>query len=146
MEKTFTAASLDAREIQVFPSGSAPSMIASPATFSGHVIVDVLVPSSVETPASSALVSFAPAARTAWHSHPAGQMLIVTAGKGWVQRDGEERQAIGAGDTVWIPAGVKHWHGATDINAMSHIAVTYIRDAKNADWMELVTDEEYADR
>ena len=140
------ATAAGAQDIQVFPSGSSPSTIASPENFSGNVVVDLLVPPSVETPASSGLVSFAPAARTAWHSHPAGQMLIVTAGKGWVQREGEERQEIAPGDTVWIPAGVKHWHGATDTNAMSHVAVTYIQDGKNADWMELVTDDEYADR
>lgn len=109
------------------------------------MVVDALVSPPIETPAASGLVSFAPEASTAWHSHPAGQMLIVTAGKGWVQREGEARQEIGAGDVVWIPAGVKHWHGATDTNAMSHIAVTYIKDGRNADWMELVIDEQYAD-
>lgn len=133
-----------AQEIQVFPSGSSPSTVASAQTFSGHVVVDALVPSAVETPAASGLVTFAPKARTAWHSHPAGQMLIVTAGRGWVQREGEARQEIVAGDVVWIPPSIRHWHGATDANAMSHIAVTYIKDGKNADWMEFVTDEQYA--
>jgi quercetin dioxygenase-like cupin family protein len=140
------AASADAQEIQVFPSGSSASVIADPKNFSGQVVVDLLVPSGVETPASSGLVNFAPGARTAWHSHPVGQMLIVTAGKGWVQREGQPRQDIEPGDVVWIPAGIKHWHGGTDRNAMSHIAVTYVQDGKNADWMELVTDEEYAAR
>jgi quercetin dioxygenase-like cupin family protein len=148
---TMTAAALggapaNAQEIQVFPSGSSPSAIADPKNFSGQVVVDHLTPPSVETPASSGLVTFAPRARTAWHSHPAGQMLIVTAGMGWVQREGQVRQEIKSGDAVWIPAGVKHWHGATDTNGMSHIAVTYIRDGKNADWMELVADQEYGAR
>ncbi|WP_061934727.1 cupin domain-containing protein [Aureimonas sp. AU22] len=154
MKNTLIAASLavagataaSAQEIGVYPAGSAPSMLASPENFTGHVVVNPLLPSSVDTPAASGLVSFAPAARTAWHTHPAGQMLIVTAGKGWVQREGEQRQDISAGDTVWIPAGVKHWHGATDVTAMSHVALTYILDGKNADWMELVTDDQFAGR
>jgi quercetin dioxygenase-like cupin family protein len=148
---TMTAAALvgepaNAQEIQVFPSGSSPSLIADPKNFSGQVVVDLLTPPSIETPASSGLVTFASRARTAWHSHPAGQMLIVTAGKGWVQRKGQARQEIRSGDAVWIPAGVKHWHGATDTNGMSHVAITYIQNGKNADWMELVTDQEYATR
>ncbi|WP_246472497.1 cupin domain-containing protein [Azospirillum tabaci] len=84
--------------------------------------------------------------RTAWHTHPAGQMLIVTAGKGWVQQDGQARREMKSSDVVWIPAGVKHWHGATSTNGMSHIAVTHVRDGKNADWMQLVTDQEYEAR
>jgi quercetin dioxygenase-like cupin family protein len=100
----------------------------------------------VSTPAASGLVTFAPGARTAWHTHPAGQMLVVTAGKGWVQQQGQLRQEITTGNVVWIPAGVRHWHGASSANSMSHIAVTYIRDGKNADWMDLVTDQEYGGR
>jgi quercetin dioxygenase-like cupin family protein len=148
---TMTAAALggapaNAQDIQVFPSGSSPSVIADPKNFSGQVVVDLLTPPSVETPASSGLVTFAPRARTAWHSHPAGQMLIVTAGKGWVQREGQSRQEITSGDAVWIPAGIKHWHGATDTNGMSHVAITYIQNGKNADWLELVTVQEYGAR
>ena len=148
---TMTAAALvgepaNAQEIQVFPSGSSPSVIADPKNFSGQVVVDLLTPPSVATPASSGLVTFAPRARTAWHSHPAGQMLIVTAGKGWGQREGQARQEIKPGDVVWIPAGVKQWDGATDTNGMSHVAITYIQDGKNAEWMELVTDQEYQAR
>lgn len=82
---------------------------------------------------------------TAWHTHPVGQMLIVTAGKGWVQQEGQERQEIRQGETVWIPAGVKHWHGGTAENAMSHYAITYVQDGKNAEWMELVSDEQYSE-
>ncbi len=73
-------------------------------------------------------------------------MLIVTAGKGWVQQDGQARREMKSSDVVWIPAGVKHWHGATSTNGMSHIAVTHVRDGKNADWMQLVTDQEYEAR
>jgi quercetin dioxygenase-like cupin family protein len=153
MKKTLAAAALStmafadmparANEIQVNPVGASASVIADPKNFSGHVVVDLLLPASIQTPSSSGLVSFAPGARTAWHSHPLGQMLIVTAGKGWVQKEGEVRQEITQGQTVWIPAGVKHWHGATAENAMSHYAITYVQDGKNADWMELVTDEQY---
>lgn len=146
MTAALCGAPANAQDIQVFPSGSSPSVIADPKNFSGQVVVDLLTPPSVETPASSSLVTFAPRARAAWHSHPAGQMLIVTAGKGWIQREGQARQEIKPGDVVWIPAGIKHWHGATDTNGMSHIAITYIRDGKNADWMELVTDQEYGAR
>jgi quercetin dioxygenase-like cupin family protein len=140
------ATSADAQDIQVFPSGTAPSANGDPRNFSGQVLVDPLTPSSVSTPAASGLVNFAPGARTAWHTHPAGQMLIITAGKGWVQQQGQSRQEIATGNIVWIPAGVRHWHGATSTNAMSHIAITYIRDGKNADWQELVTDQEYQSR
>jgi hypothetical protein len=86
------AASANAQNIQVIPSGSSPSTIADPRNFSGHVVVDLLTPPSIETPAASGLVTFAPRARTAWHTHPAGQMLIVTAGKGWVQRGVDPRR------------------------------------------------------
>jgi quercetin dioxygenase-like cupin family protein len=140
------ATSAGAREIQVFQSGSSPSVIADPRNFSGQVVVDLLTPGSVTTPASSGLVSFAPRARTAWHTHPAGQMLIVTAGKGWVQQEGQPRREIVPGDVVWIPAGVRHWHGGTSTNSMSHLAVTYNLDGKSADWMELVTDQQYEAR
>lgn len=152
MKKTLMAAGLTAtlsgvpavaQTVDVFPSGHAPTIIGNAQNFSGHVAIDLLTPPSVQTPSSSGVVTFAPGARTAWHTHPAGQMLIVTAGKGWVQHEGQERREIRQGDVVWIPAGVKHWHGATADNGMSHIAVTYILDGKNADWLELVTDEEY---
>lgn len=131
--------------IIVSPAGSAASVLADPKNFTGSVVVDMLLPTSLSTPASSGLVTFAPGARTAWHSHPLGQMLIVTSGKGWVQQEGQERQEIRQGESVWIPAGMKHWHDATAQNAMSHYAITYIQDGKNAEWMELVSDEQYGD-
>ncbi|MEB6378994.1 cupin domain-containing protein [Leclercia adecarboxylata] len=140
------SAAADDRPITVTPAGSAPSVTGAAENFTGHVIVDLLTPSSLVTPAATGQVTFAPGARTAWHSHPAGQMLIVTAGKGWVEKEGEPKHVIAAGDTVWIPAGVKHWHGATDTTGMSHIAVTYIRDGKNAEWFEPVSDEQYKGR
>ena len=84
--------------------------------------------------------------RTAWHTHPVGQLLVVTEGRGWVQEDGQPRREIKAGDVVWIEAGVKHWHGAAESNRMSHLAVAYVRNGKSSDWMEQVTDEQYKAR
>jgi len=88
-------------------------------------------------------VTFEPGARTAWHSHPLGQTLIVTAGCGLVQRWGGPVEKIFPGDVIWIPAGEKHWHGATAITAMTHIAVHEHLDGKVVEWMELVSDEQY---
>lgn len=91
----------------------------------------------------AATVTFEPGARTAWHTHPLGQTLIVTAGSGLVQRWGEPAVAIRAGDVVWIPPGEKHWHGATPTIAMTHIALQERLDGRAADWLEHVTDEQY---
>jgi len=92
---------------------------------------------------TSALVTFEPGARTNWHTHPLGQLIIVTSGRGWTQCEGEERVEINAGDTIWCPPGHKHWHGATDNTAMSHIAVQEMKDGKNVVWLEPVTDAQY---
>ncbi len=88
-------------------------------------------------------VTFAPGARSAWHTHPAGQILIVTSGKGWVQEEGGEKRVIEPGDVIWTPPDVKHWHGATATNSMSHIALTNVEDGENVVWMEKVSDEQY---
>jgi quercetin dioxygenase-like cupin family protein len=90
-----------------------------------------------------ALVTFEPGARTAWHTHPLGQTLLVTAGAGLVQRDGGPIEQIRPGDVVWIPPGEKHWHGASATTAMSHIGIHELSDGKAADWMEHVSDAEY---
>jgi quercetin dioxygenase-like cupin family protein len=92
---------------------------------------------------SGAIVTFEPGARTAWHTHPLGQTLIVTFGAGWVQREGGPIEDIRPGDVVWFPAGEKHWHGATASTAMSHIAIAEKLDGKAVDWMEKVTDQQY---
>lgn len=136
-------AAANAQEIQITPNGSTSSVIGTPENFSGHAIIDPLLPATENTHATTGLVTFAPGARTAWHTHPAGQALIVTSGKGWLQAEGQPRRDINPGDVVWIPVGVKHWHGATATNAMSHIAVSYMLDGKNVDWLELVSDEQY---
>ena len=95
---------------------------------------------------TSALVTFEPGARSNWHTHPLGQLLIVTSGTGWTQCEGEERVEMREGDSIWCPPGHKHWHGATDTSTMSHIAIQEELDGKNVEWLEKVTDEEYLDR
>jgi len=95
------------------------------------------------THATGGLVSFEPGARTASHTHPAGQTLIVTYGTGWVREWGGARRQIQPGDVIWIPPDVKHWHGATAANRMSHIAITNVLNGKNVNWMEQVSDEDY---
>jgi quercetin dioxygenase-like cupin family protein len=111
--------------------------------FSGTVRVDSPFKGSGQARVSGATVTFEPGARTAWHTHPLGQTLIVTAGAGRVQQWGSPVQEIRVGDTVWIPPGVKHWHGASRSTAMSHIAIAEILDGKVVEWMEKVSDEQY---
>ena len=88
-------------------------------------------------------VTFEPGARTAWHTHPLGQTLIITAGLGWVQTEGGQIEEVRPGDVVWFPPGEKHWHGATPTTAMTHIAVQELLNGKNVDWMEKVSDAQY---
>ncbi|CAN7343644.1 (R)-mandelonitrile lyase [Mesorhizobium sp. LjNodule214] len=140
---TFGAAPTGAEGIQITPNGASPSTIGSTDYFTGHVVVVPLFPATEFTHGTGGHVTFAPGARTAWHTHPAGQTLMVTSGKGWVQEEGRERHEIKAGDVVWFPAGVKHWHGATDTTGMSHIAISYMLGGKNVDWLEQVSPEQY---
>jgi len=88
-------------------------------------------------------VTFEPGARTAWHTHPLGQTLVITAGLGWVQTEGDQIEEVRPGDVVWFPPGEKHWHGATPTTAMTHIAVQESLNGKNVDWMEKVSDAQY---
>ena len=132
-----------AQSIEVMPNGSRPSAKGPAQNFTGSVVVDPLFAATEHTHATGAHVTFEPGARTAWHTHPAGQTLIVTSGVGWAQEWGGQRREIKPGDVVWIPPGVKHWHGATATNGMGHIAITGMVDGKNVDWMEKVTDEQY---
>ena len=111
--------------------------------FTGTVRVDPLFQTPEPARAQGAHVTFEPGARTAWHTHPLGQTLIVTAGTGWTQCEGDERVEIRAGDVVWCPPGHKHWHGATERTAMSHIAVQEALNGSPVTWMEHVTDEQY---
>jgi quercetin dioxygenase-like cupin family protein len=133
----------DAMEIS--SDESRPAAEGSADTFTGKVSVKPLFnPNTVRT-YSSAEVTFTPCARTAWHTHPAGQTLIVTTGTGWIQQWGGHKQAIKPGDVIWTPSGVKHWHGATDTTTMTHIAIQDSVDGRPVDWLEHVTDEQYRD-
>ncbi len=124
-------------------SGSQPSGKGPDEYFTGTVRVDPLFQANTPAGALGASVTFEPGARTAWHTHPLGQTLIVTAGRGLVQRWGGPIEEIRPGDVVWIPPGEKHWHGATATTAMTHIAIVEQVDGKTADWMEKVSDKEY---
>lgn len=123
--------------------GTQPSAQGPEAYFTGTVRVDPLFLPTESFPAIGARVTFEPGARTAWHTHPLGQTLIVTEGCGRVQRWGGPIEEIRPGDVVWFPAGEKHWHGAAPATAMTHIAIAGERDGKSADWMEKVSDGQY---
>jgi len=129
----------------VHPNGSQPSAVGPADYFTGTVRVDAPFKGTEEARVSGATVTFEPGARTAWHTHPLGQTLIVTAGSGLVQALGQPVRSIKPGDTVWIPPNVKHWHGATATTAMTHIAIAEVLDGKVVDWMEQVSDEQYAE-
>ena len=124
-------------------SGSRPSGKGSAEYFSGAVRLDPLFEAPEPARAVSARVTFEPGARTAWHSHPLGQALIVTEGLGRAQRWGGPIEEIRPGDVIWFEPGEKHWHGATPTTAMTHIAIQERLDGKTVDWMEKVSDEQY---
>jgi quercetin dioxygenase-like cupin family protein len=121
------------------PSGKGPS-----DWFTGTVRIDPLWPVTAPARAAGNLVTFEPGARTNWHTHPLGQMLIVTSGRGRVQREGGPVEDIRPGDVVWFEPGERHWHGASPETAMSHIAIQESLDGKAVDWLEPVADDDYA--
>src|SRR6059036_2859996 len=129
--------------ITITRSGSQPSRQAPAQYFTGSVRIDPLFQAKDPSYTSGSYVTFEPGARSAWHTHPLGQTLIVTAGTGWVQQAGGRKQEINPGDVIWTPPGVKHWHGAAATNAMTHIAVQESLDGRNVEWMEKVSDEQY---
>ncbi|HTL18423.1 MAG TPA: cupin domain-containing protein, partial [Patescibacteria group bacterium] len=122
---------------------SQPSSKGPADWFTGAVRIDPLFQTSAPARAAGATVTFEPGARTAWHTHPLGQILIVTAGLGLAQREGGPIEEIRPGDVVWFPPGEKHWHGASSATAMTHIAIQEALDGKVVAWMEKVTDEKY---
>lgn len=132
------------QELRITRSGAQPARPAPAAYFTGSARVDAPFEAAAPARVSGARVMFEPGARTAWHIHPLGQTLIVTAGTGRVQRWGDTAEEIRQGDIVWIPPGQKHWHGAAPNNSMTHIAITERLDGKSVDWMEKVSDEQYA--
>src|SRR5262245_54031360 len=123
--------------------GSRPSGKGSAEYFTGSVRVDPLLEVPAPARVAGAMVTFEPGARTAWHTHPLGQNLIVTAGCGWAQREGDPVETIRPGDVIWFAPGEKHWHGATATTGMTHIAIQERLDGKAVDWLEHVTDEQY---
>jgi len=129
--------------ISVTRVGTQPSAKGPAENFTGSVRVDSRFKGSAPARIGGGIVTFEPGARTAWHTHPLGQTLIVTAGAGLVQHWDGPVQDIKPGDVVWIPPGVKHWHGATSTTGMSHIAIAEALDGKAVEWMEKVTDEQY---
>jgi quercetin dioxygenase-like cupin family protein len=124
-------------------SGTQPSGKGSVENFTGEVRMDPLFQAPEPARAVGVSVTFEPGARTAWHSHPLGQTLIVTAGCGHAQRWGDPREDIRPGDVIWFAPGEKHWHGATPTTAMTHIAIQERLDGQTTNWMEKVSDEQY---
>ena len=129
--------------MQIKRNGSQASIKGSADNFTGAVRIDPLFQSPGPAQFNGASVTFEPGARSAWHTHPGGQTLIVTSGLGWTQCWGEPKQEIRAGDVVTCPPGKKHWHGGTDKTSVTHIAIQELINGKNVDWLEHVTDEQY---
>ena len=124
-------------------SGSQPSAKGPADYFTGTARIDPLFEASDPARVVGVSVTFEPGARTAWHTHPLGQTLIITAGSGRAQRWGGPIETIRPGDVIWFPPGEKHWHGAAATTAVTHIAIQERRDGKTVDWMEKVSDEQY---
>ncbi len=129
--------------MEINRNGSQPSGKGPAEHFTGTVRVAPMFKAPDPARAVGASVTFEPGARTAWHTHPLGQTLIVTAGRGWVQSEGGPVEEIRPGDVIWFPSGEKHWHGATPTTAMTHIAIQEQLDGKTVDWMEKVSDQQY---
>ena len=129
--------------MEIIRNGSQPSVAGPAEYFTGKVRIDSPFKGIGGANVSGGIVTFEPGARSAWHTHPLGQILIVTAGKGWTQCEGGPIVEINAGDIICCPSNHRHWHGATPATAMTHIAVQEAKDGKVVEWMKKVTDEEY---
>ena len=138
-----TAASAAAQRIAITPSGSRATIRGPAQAYTGTAVADTLIAPNDASHVMAVTVTFEPGARTAWHSHPAGQYLIVTSGVGWVQERGGKKREVHPGDVIWTPPGVVHWHGATATNAMSHLAVWEFVNGSGGELMEHVSDAEY---
>jgi quercetin dioxygenase-like cupin family protein len=130
--------------MDIKPNGSRPAAAGSAEYFAGTVSIEPINDAPDPARIRSASVTFEPGARTAWHTHPLGQTLIITAGVGWVQQWGGPVKEVRLGDVVWFPPGEKHWHGATKNSAMTHIAFQEALNGSPVDWLEQVSAEEYA--
>jgi quercetin dioxygenase-like cupin family protein len=129
--------------VEILRVGSRPSGKGPAEYFTGTVRIDPLFTAPEPARATGACVTFEPGARTAWHTHPLGQTLLIIAGCGLVQRDGDPVQEVHPGDVVWFAPGERHWHGATPTTAMTHYAIQERLNGRSVDWLEHVTDEEY---
>jgi quercetin dioxygenase-like cupin family protein len=133
-------------DMEIKRSGTEPSRKGPAEWFTGTVRIDPLFQPPDPARAIGAMVTFEPGARTAWHTHPLGQTLLVMSGIGWVQREGGSIEEVRPGDVVWFPPHLKHWHGASPTNAMTHIAIQEALNGKSVEWMEKVSDNEYSAR
>ena len=129
--------------MKITRSGALASRPGPESYFTGAVRMDMEFNAEAPARVGGVTVTFEPGARTAWHTHPLGQTLIVTAGLGWARIEGEAREEIRPGDIVWFPPGVRHWHGATATTAMTHIAIAESIDGSRVNWAEHVSDEDY---
>jgi quercetin dioxygenase-like cupin family protein len=129
--------------MEIQRNGTKPSGRGPAEWFNGSVRIDPLFQAPDPARVAGSIVTFEPGARTAWHTHPLGQTLVVTAGLGWAQREGGPIEDLRPGDVVWFPPGEKHWHGATPSTGMTHIAIQERKDGKAVDWLEHVPDEQY---
>ncbi len=142
--ETATAATTGREEtMEIIRSGSQASRNGSVDSFTGAVRLNPLFRTPSPANFKCGSVTFEPGARTVWHTHPLGQVLIITSGVGWVQREAAPIEEVRSGDVVWFPPREKHWHGATPTTAMTHIAIQEWLNGKNADWLEAVSDEQY---
>jgi quercetin dioxygenase-like cupin family protein len=132
-----------AMDMEIKRSGAQPSRKGPAEWFTGTMRIDPLFQAAEPARVNGAMVTFEPGARTAWHTHPLGQTLLIVSGLGWVQREGGPTEEVRPGDVVWFPPGLKHWHGASPTNAMAHIAIQESLNGKNVDWLEKVSDEQY---
>lgn len=130
--------------MEIQRAGAKPSAKGPADWFTGTVRIDPLFAAAAPARAAGALVTFEPGARTAWHTHPLGQTLIVMSGRGLAQREGGPIEEIRPGDVIWFPPGERHWHGASAETAMSHIAIQEALDGRTVDWLEHVSDAEYS--
>lgn len=142
----FNACAADApseQSMTIVRNGEQASLIGPSANFVGHARIDPLFAPRAPSKVSAGYVTFQPGARSMWHTHPLGQMLVVTMGTGWVQQEGADKQVIKPGDVIWTPPGVKHWHGATSTTGVTHMAIQETLDGKNVEWLEPVTEAQY---
>jgi len=140
------AGSVHAHGIHLTPAGSVQAQPGDPARFSGDVRVDMKTAGNSAEHGSVGVLSFAPGARTIWHTHPRGQLLVITEGEGWVQEDGQPKLTVRAGDVVWIDPDVRHWHGATDTSGVGYWGLSYRLNGISVEWQEEVNDAQYQGR